>query len=102
MSDYSKQLKRLRFWTRTATFALIFTLPATFVVGFITHGTTLDRVLPFTTFVVFVLALVVAYIRIRTFPCPRCGHYFTVKHPLGANIRGRKCEHCGLEAYPEH
>ncbi|MHB1992737.1 hypothetical protein [Metallibacterium scheffleri] len=101
MNDYSRQILRLRFWTRTATFALIFTLPATFLAGFITYGTTLEHVVPSSIFIVLGGALVVAYIRIRTFPCPRCGHHFGVKHPLGANIRGRKCAYCGLEAYPE-
>ncbi len=99
MSDYSRQLRRLRFWNRTATFALICALPATFLIAFIANGTALDRVLPFGTLVVFSVVLFVAYVRIRTFPCPRCGNYFTVKHPLGARTRDRKCVHCGLEAY---
>ena len=80
MSDYSNQLERLRFWNRTAIIAFVCALPATFLVGLITNGTALVRILPFGTFGLFAVAIVLAYVRIRTFRCPRCGNYFTVKH----------------------
>jgi len=99
MIEYSNQLDRLRFWNRTAIVAFVCALPATFLVGLITSGTVLVRVLPFVTFGLFAVAIVLAYVQIRTFRCPRCSNYFTVKHALGANSRGRNCVHCGLPAY---
>jgi hypothetical protein len=99
MNDYSLQLARLRFWNRAAIAALLLSLPATFLVGVLINGTPLVRIVAPGTFAAFALVLAVAYVRIRTFPCPRCGKYFTVKHVLGTNSLGRRCVHCGLEAY---
>jgi hypothetical protein len=49
------------------------------------------------SFFVSTLVVVIAYIRIRHFRCPRCKNYFSIKHSF-ATI-GRKCVHCGLSAY---
>lgn len=41
------------------------------------------------------LAYVVLYIRFLRWPCPRCGHPFTVATPRGV-FRASKCTYCGL------
>ena len=55
---------------------------------------------PIVVFVaVWVALIAIAYYRIRTFRCPKCGKFFTGKHVWAPNSRGRKCVHCGLKLY---
>src|SRR5258708_5110696 len=99
MTNYSAELSVLRFWNRVAIGSLVIVIPAVFLVAFFVDGTLLGGVLPLFVFALGVAVFVVAYFRMRTFRCPRCGNYFTVKHALASNTRGRRCVHCGLEAY---
>ena len=99
MSDYTNQLARFRFWNRTAITGFLSALPAAYLVGLITRGTVLVTYLPATVFALCFLLVVVGYVRIRLFHCPRCSNRFTVKHAFATNSTGRNCVHCGLSAY---
>ena len=99
MSDSRDRLNPIRFWNRAALLALILAVPVAGLVALWTNGTALAPGLPIAVFAVCSTIVVVGYLRIRTFRCPRCGHYFTIQHRFGMNSRGRKCAHCGLDAY---
>jgi hypothetical protein len=99
MSDFRDQLEPLRFWNRTAVVAFVGALPLAGALGFSMSGTVFAPVLSLAAFGACLAIGVFGYIRIRMFRCPRCGNSFTVRHRLDTNSRGRKCVHCGLDAY---
>jgi predicted RNA-binding Zn-ribbon protein involved in translation (DUF1610 family) len=99
MTDYQHELEQLRYWNRASIIGFIAILPITGITAVLTTGTFLFPVLPFAAFVSCAAFFIAGYIKIRTFHCPQCGNLFTVKHAFAANSRGRKCVHCGLEAY---
>ena len=100
MSDYLQQLNLLRFWNRLGIFLLVAFLPIGALILALGHY---FRILGLSLIVVFfapwVVLMATAYYRIRIFRCPKCGKFFTVKHVLAPNSRGRKCVHCGLKLY---
>jgi predicted RNA-binding Zn-ribbon protein involved in translation (DUF1610 family) len=99
MSDFRDQLEPLRFWNRAAMLAFVGALPLAGALGFLTSGTVFAAVLSLAVLGVCLVIGVFGYIRIRVFRCPRCGNSFTIRHRLDTNSRGRKCVHCGLDAY---
>jgi len=99
MSDFRHQLNPIRFWNRVALLALILVVPVVGVVALVTNGTPFAPGAPIAAFAACSMIVIVGYFRIRAFRCPRCGHYFTIQHRFGTNSRGRKCVHCGLDAY---
>ena len=99
MSDFRDQLEPLRFWNRVAMLAFVGALPVAGGLAFGTSGTVFAPVLPIAAFGVCFAVGAFGYVRIRMFRCPRCRNYFAIKHRLDTNSRGRKCVHCGLDAY---
>jgi hypothetical protein len=100
MPDYLQQLNSLRFWNRLGIFLFVAFLPIGALILALGHyfrifGSSLIVVF----FAVWVVLMAIAYYRIRTFRCPKCGKCFIVKHVLAPNSRGRKCVHCGLKLY---
>jgi len=78
---------------------LVGALPVTIVVALGTRATVLDSAAPIAGFGICSGIWLFGYIRIRTFRCPRCRNYFTVRNWFDTNSPGRKCVHCGLDAY---
>ena len=79
--------------------AFVGALPVAGGLAFGTSGTVFAPVLPIAAFGVCFAVGAFGYVRIRMFRCPRCRNYFAIKHRLDTNSRGRKCVHCGLDAY---
>src|SRR5258708_12878059 len=102
MANYSVDLRVLRFWNGVAIGSLVIVIPAVFLVAFFVDGTLLGGVLPLFVFALGVAVFVVAYFRMRTFRCPKCGNYFTVKHALAPNTRVRLSVHCTLQSHDAH
>jgi hypothetical protein len=80
-------------------FALVLAVPLAYVTALLSDGSSLSPLLPIGSAVACVAVVIVSYVRIRMFRCPRCGDRFTVRHVLGPNGFGRKCVHCGLPAW---
>ncbi len=99
MPEYSAQLKPLRLWNRLGVISLRALLPFTALVALALHHAIFARFAIPVVFGLFVALYSYAYFRIRTFRCPRCSNYVTVRYWWSPNTFGRKCVHCGLRLY---
>jgi hypothetical protein len=99
MKNPDAALRNFRQLNRIAIAAFILAPPVGLLGALIARGTPMTPWIPLTGFGTCLVIFLVAYFRIRTFRCPRCGKQFTAAHPLAPNSRGRRCVHCGLEAY---
>jgi hypothetical protein len=102
MNTYGAQFIPFRRWNHIAMTALVLAVPMAYLAGLLAEGSSLFPALPIASGVACVVVVLVSYVRIRLFRCPRCGDRFTVRHPFGANGFGRKCVHCGLSAWERH
>ena len=80
MPEYSAQLKPLRLWNRLGVISLLALLPFTALVALALQHMTFARFAIPVVFGLFVALYSYAYFRIRTFRCPRCSNYFTVRY----------------------
>ena len=99
MTEYSAQLKSLRSWNRLGMTSLLAVIPITALFAFAFQNTMFAIFALPVIFTLFVVLFFYAYFRIRTFRCPKCSDYFTVRYWWSPNTFGRKCVHCGLNLY---
>jgi hypothetical protein len=48
------------------------------------------------------VSLLITWIRLSQWRCPRCGKWFTAKWWYNKGFFARKCVHCGLPKYAKH
>ena len=88
--------KELRTRERWVTFLFLGYIPFAGGVAYLVSKFTSSELLVLAAPGFWMVALVFAWFRLTTFPCPRCGKWFHAKW-YHSFTRGRKCIHCGLE-----
>ncbi|MES2015035.1 MAG: hypothetical protein V4484_00960 [Pseudomonadota bacterium] len=99
VTSFEPELARLRFWNRLGMLALLAGLPTMITLTLCARFIPLAPVLVGLVFFATIVTILTAHIKIWKFRCPDCGQPFNYKHARGPQHRGRKCAHCGLDAY---
>jgi hypothetical protein len=101
VNQHHDQWRQFKFWNRLGIGAVLTIVPLFFVVAVV--GNRFPSLLPGLIAVVciWVAAYFGAYIRLRSFKCPRCSRPYLVRSTFGTNSLGRKCVHCGLRLYTD-
>ena len=101
MESYDQRWRSFHFWNRVGLIAVFALVPVVAFGVFATLGSSDFPAFPFLLVLMWLVALLGALYRIRTFRCPRCGKSFSVQ-AWGwiPSARGRRCVHCALELDP--
>jgi hypothetical protein len=101
MANIAEYWLPFRYWNRVGIFLVLALLPLAGLSVLLGQVLGISGAIVLVPFAAWVVAFGYVVHRIRTFPCPRCGDFYTTTSWMSPNTLGRKCIHCGLRLYAQ-